>query len=55
MTPYELKQGILDKMENELLIERIVKLEKEIGELQLKIKLANELIQGFRKQLNFSE
>ena len=38
MKPYELKQGILDKMENELLIEKIMKLEKKIGELELQIR-----------------
>jgi len=35
---YELKQAILDKMENELLIEKIMKLEKKIGELEAKIR-----------------
>ena len=38
MNNYELKQGILDKMENELLIEKIMKLEKKIGELESEIR-----------------
>ena len=38
MNNYELKQGILDKMENELLIEKIMKLEKKIGELEAEIR-----------------
>ena len=38
MKPYELKQGILDKMENQLLIEKIMKLEKIIGDLESEIR-----------------
>ena len=38
MNNYELKQGILDKMEIELLIEKIMKLEKKIGELEAEIR-----------------
>lgn len=38
MKHYELKQGILDKMENELLIEKIMKLEKKIGELEAQLR-----------------
>jgi hypothetical protein len=45
MTNYELKQGILDKMEIEGLIQRIEKLEHELAakELELK-KLTKEFI-----------
>jgi hypothetical protein len=45
MTNYELKQGILDKMEIEGLIKRIEKLEHELAakELELK-KLTKEFI-----------
>ena len=38
MTNYELKQGILDKMEIEGLIEKIMKLEKIIGDLESEIR-----------------
>jgi uncharacterized protein (UPF0335 family) len=38
MNKYELKQGILDKMEIEGLIERIAKLEKENAELKNQLK-----------------
>jgi hypothetical protein len=37
MKPYELKQGILDKMEIENLKERIAKLEKIIADLKSEI------------------
>lgn len=39
MTNYELKQGILDKMEIEGLIQRIEKLEHELAEKELMIKM----------------
>lgn len=38
MKPYELKQGILDKMEIEGLIEKIAKLEKIIADLESEIR-----------------
>jgi hypothetical protein len=38
MKPYELKQGILDKMENEVLIEKIMKLQKVIEDLESEIR-----------------
>lgn len=39
MKYYELKQGILDRLEIECLIEKIKKLEKEIAEKDLAIKM----------------
>ena len=45
MNNYELKQGILDKMEIEGLIERIQKLEKALALKELEVKtLTRELI-----------
>ncbi len=45
MNNYELKQGILDKMEIEGLIERIAKLEKKLALKELEVKkLTRELI-----------
>lgn len=41
-TNYELKQAILDKWEKDLLIEKIVKLEKRIGELELQLRRVNQ-------------
>jgi predicted RNase H-like nuclease (RuvC/YqgF family) len=38
MTNYELKQGILDKMEIEGLIQKIQRLEKQLAEKELEIK-----------------
>jgi hypothetical protein len=38
MTNYELKQGILDKMEIEGLIQKIQRLEKELAEKELELK-----------------
>ena len=35
---YELRQAILDKWERDMLIEKIVKLEKRIGELELQLR-----------------
>lgn len=48
MKPYELKQSTLDKMEIEGLIERIKKLEIEIGIKELQIKT-------LKKDLNIYE
>jgi hypothetical protein len=50
MKPYELKQGILDKMENELLIEKIKKLENEIKISNIEIKELKENI-AYSKEL----
>jgi hypothetical protein len=45
MTNYELKQGLLDKLEIEGLIERIQKLEKQLAEKELEVKkLTKEFI-----------
>ena len=45
MNNFELKQGILDKMEIEGLIERIAKLEKKLALKELEVKkLTRELI-----------
>jgi uncharacterized protein YfeS len=45
MTNYELKQGILDKMEIEGLIQKIQRLEKQLAEKELEIKnMTRELI-----------
>jgi predicted RNase H-like nuclease (RuvC/YqgF family) len=45
MTNYELKQGLLDKLEIEGLIERIQKLEKQLAEKELAVKkLTKEFI-----------
>jgi len=41
-TNYELRQAIIDKWEKDLLIEKIVKLEKRIGELELQIRRVNQ-------------
>ena len=41
-TNYELKQAILDKWERDMLIEKIVKLEKRIGELELQLRKVNQ-------------
>jgi hypothetical protein len=38
MTNYELKQGLLDKLEIEGLIQRIQKLEHELAEKELELK-----------------
>jgi predicted RNase H-like nuclease (RuvC/YqgF family) len=38
MTNYELKQGILDRMEIEGLIQKIQRLEKELAEKELELK-----------------
>jgi hypothetical protein len=38
MTNYELKQGILDKMEIEGLIQKIQRLEKQLAEKELELK-----------------
>ena len=38
---YELRQAILDKWERDMLIEKIVKLEKRIGELELQLRRVN--------------
>lgn len=45
MTNYELKQGLLDKLEIEGLIQRIQKLEHELAAKELEVKkLTKELI-----------
>jgi hypothetical protein len=45
MTNYELKQGILDKMEIEGLIQKIQRLEKQLAEKELELKnMTRELI-----------
>ena len=45
MTNYELKQGILDKMEIEGLIQKIQRLEKQLAEKELELKnVTRELI-----------
>ena len=45
MNNYELKQGILDKMEIEGLIERIAKLEKKLATKEVEVKkLTRELV-----------
>jgi uncharacterized protein YfeS len=45
MTNYELKQGLLDKLEIEGLIERIQKLEKQLAEKELELKkMTRELV-----------
>ena len=45
MTNYELKQGILDKMEIEGLIQKIQRLEKQLAEKELQLKnMTRELI-----------
>ena len=45
MTNYELKQGILDRMEIEGLIQKIQRLEKQLAEKELEIKnMTRELI-----------
>jgi predicted RNase H-like nuclease (RuvC/YqgF family) len=45
MNNYELKQGILDKMEIEGLIQKIQRLEKQLAEKELEIKnMTRELI-----------
>jgi len=41
-TNYELKQAIIDKWEKDLLIEKIIKLEKRIGELELQLRRVNQ-------------
>jgi hypothetical protein len=38
MTNYELKQGILDKMEIEGLVQKIQRLEKQLAEKELELK-----------------
>lgn len=40
-TNYELKQAILNKWEKDMLIEKITKLEKRIGELELQLRKVN--------------
>jgi uncharacterized protein YfeS len=45
MTNYELKQGLLDKLEIEGLIERIQKLEKQLAEKEFELKkMTRELV-----------
>jgi uncharacterized protein YfeS len=45
MTNYELKQGILDRMEIEGLIQKIQRLEKQLAEKELELKnMTRELI-----------
>jgi len=45
MNNYELKQGILDRMEIEGLIQKIQKLEKQLAEKELELKnMTRELI-----------
>ncbi len=45
MTNYELKQGLLDKLEIDGLIERIQKLEKQLAEKELELKkMTRELV-----------
>jgi Ni,Fe-hydrogenase III large subunit len=50
MKPYELKQSLLDRMEIEGLIERIKKLEIEIGIKELQIKILKEDLE-YQKEL----
>lgn len=42
-TNHELRQAILDKWEKDLLIEKIVKLEKRIGELELQLRNVRQI------------
>ena len=50
MKPYELKQSLLDRIEIEGLIERIKKLEIEIGIKELQIKILKEDLE-YQKEL----
>jgi hypothetical protein len=50
MKAYELKQSLLDRMEIEGLIERIKKLEIEIGIKELQIKILKEDLE-YQKEL----
>lgn len=49
MTNYELKQGILDKMEIEGLVQKIQKLEKELAIKEQEIKNLNKLLTNQNK------
>jgi hypothetical protein len=50
MNNYELKQSILDKMEIEGLIQRIKKLENELAEKELAIKMLKKDLEPFETE-----